>query len=769
MLRSKPVAPLRFAARIAPALTIAIAIAAPAVPRPTRGDTIILNDGRVYVGVSDKDGLVLQIAQPTRRVMVRRTLVASSTPDEGVAGLEEIRLGHLNLVENGEMPEFAISVNAKPWNEECRREFSFVGDRRGRTTDLIQAVTVLGPKHSKIGGINRYWNADIATSELPRGIVLKLLDRIKTENLDNEDARTRLSRFLIQAEWYDEAIPELEALKADFPGNADAVERTIARVRNLRLQRDLDEIEKLVERGRPAEASRRLFALEPFEDVDDDRLKRLESTREAFRERDEARKGTLSAFRAALDGLDPADRDFLGGLILEILTVAGEAPDVVENRWRAFAAALGDPSGTTSASERAALALSGYLAGSAEATSDLELAKRMWSARELLTAYLRLASPGEGVSIVEQLAAHGLSRGQLSALFVHATPPFASDTPKGATLLRVLGWDEWDPLEYRVQLPAEYHPGRSYPLLVALHDGSGPEQAIEMWGEGASKRGYVAIAPEYLTPNLAPDYRYSSNELAAVEMAIRDARKRFSIDGDRVHVVGSRIGGNLAWDFATSRPDMVAAAGVVAGLPGKHVFAYQENARFAPLYVVGGGLVPSGDKIVMDFCRRMIERGFDTTYVSHFGRGVENILGEVEPILDWCATRRRNPYPTKFEVVAGRPGDVRHFGLVARDFQTGRAPNPAAVSPDGSNLKPAKLGAQWAPGPGLLRITAEGVAGLDVWVPPPFLAESSNIEIRVNNRALFKGRPGDDPQPMLEDFRVRGDRQQYYWHKFSTN
>ncbi len=46
------------------------------------------------------------------------------------------------------------------------------------------------------------------------------------------------------------------------------------------------------------------------------------------------------------------------------------------------------------------------------------------------------------------------------------------------------------------------------------------------------------IAPEYSVAGASPDYHYTPSEHAAVELALRDARKRYAIDSDRVFVAG---------------------------------------------------------------------------------------------------------------------------------------------------------------------------------------------------------------------------------------
>ena len=110
------------------------------------------------------------------------------------------------------------------------------------------------------------------------------------------------------------------------------------------------------------------------------------------------------------------------------------------------------------------------------------------------------------------------------------------------------------------------------------------------------------IAPEYTLRGQPIDYRYSPSEHAAVELALRDAKRRYSIDDDRVFLGGSLIGGNMAWDFGLAHPDLFAGVVVISGLPAKFVWANKDNTRRVPFYIVEGDLAPTETKIIFDSC-----------------------------------------------------------------------------------------------------------------------------------------------------------------------
>ncbi len=153
-----------------------------------------------------------------------------------------------------------------------------------------------------------------------------------------------------------------------------------------------------------------------------------------------------------------------------------------------------------------------------------------------------------------------------------------------------------------------------------MHSGLGPKTAIEAWAPEAARRGYILIAPEYALPGAAPDYHYTQAEHAAVELALRDARKRYAIDSDRVFVAGQVTGGNMAWDYALAHPDLFAGAVVISGLPAKYVPRYLSHHKFLPLFIVLGDLAPAANEFIYNkFVKPMIQQNLDVTYIEYYG------------------------------------------------------------------------------------------------------------------------------------------------------
>ena len=282
------------------------------------------------------------------------------------------------------------------------------------------------------------------------------------------------------------------------------------------------------------------------------------------------------------------------------------------------------------------------------------------------------------------------------------------------------------------------------------------------WQEEARRRGYIVIAPEYNLPGQARGSRYTTSEHAAVELALRDARRRYSIDGDRVFLGGQLLGGRhrLGLRPGPSRP--VRGGRDRLGDAVQVRLSIPSHVERLPLYVALGDLAPAANEVVFgNLVKPLIAKAYDVTYVEHLPRGLEALPEEATPIFDWM-DRHRAIRPPEFEALAARDSDNRFYGVVIREFLPGRAVAPEAVEAFGKNLKPATIKVKSSQVSNLVRVQTEGIKRLDLWISPKVIDINKRFEVRINNRTYFKGIAKPDLEPFLEDLRLRGDRQQIY-------
>jgi dienelactone hydrolase len=746
---------------------------------PAVAEVVKLKSGQVFAGMVDKDGTLVQIYDfdGLRRVVVRDSKVASIDETDPPRG-ERFQLVQPLTVHAGEMPPFAVQVEATPWDEFGRRKFRYVGTTSGKVTEMTQAINELGPHAVKVRGVDGFWTGSMDIRDVPKEVVLGLLAKVEQSN---QNERLRVGRFLIQAEWYPEARAELDRIARDFPEMKD----TVATVKGLVRESEARQLWREIELRRAGGQPKRVLDLLKRFPLEGAPAELLPLHREALRaaEASAAEDRILAeAVRSTADALDSDARRAVEPKLLEILRTLAEAPDAARDRLEPFRKA--DP--TLPAASKFALIESGWVLGAEGATDDPARAEALWTVRDLARTFLSATDPQARTFALESLRAVALpgsgdrpegavDLATLTPLAQRMRPPLADAQvvePGQVRTIRV--YDDpnpEEPTEYAVILPPEYHPLRSYPMMVVLHGADTPAESTRWLAEEAALRGYVVIAPEYNLRDGRKAYLYSPSEHAAAELAIRDAKRRFGIDSNRVFLVGQLEGAHMAYDFGLAHPDQFAGVAAISGLPGKYVWTTKANADLVPLYIAVGDLAPAEDELSFEkWARPLITGNKDILYVRYFRRGLEALPEEATSIFDWAASRRRDPAPKAFDVVAARECDTRYFGIVVQKFAPSRTIGPESVdvlgSPLGRSIKPARIDVRANNVLNKLVVNTSGVSALDVWVSPLSLEMGQKLEVEVNGKPFYKAVPDlTVVAPYLEDLRIRGDRQQPYWVK----
>jgi pimeloyl-ACP methyl ester carboxylesterase len=743
------------------------------------GDTVFLKNGIVYrsQGAPDRDGTLVYLWDGLKRIVVRDSKIERIVADNSFRTGEKFQLVQPLVVHAGSMPKEVISVQAGPWNDKGRRQFQYVGSKANRLIRMEQAIIELGPHLVKFRGVDGFWLGQVATSQVPRSVMMSLLGRVEQKN---QAERERVVRLLMDAGWYLEARQELDRMIRDFPGT-DLGERA-ARARVFMIQAEAAGRRAEIEVCRKAQQFRQVASLLKSFTEKEIGTELLVEVRDLMR-RDHEQHAADLAMASDLRKLEGQLSDPIRGVwrkrVAEALKALDEAPDAVRDRFAAWRKARSSPGMTEEG--QLALAMSGYVVGHEAAVAELSVAETLWQARDLVRDYLAGSGQEPRENLIAKLdslewpqepgASAGTRKLELATKMVQLMPPPLHDDSVAAektSVHRVLEPDNVGPTEYEcaVRLPPEYHPLRAHPAIIVLHSGQGPQAAIEQWTEESARRGYIVIAPEYILPGQPPDYSYTPSEHAAVELALRDARKRYSIDSDRVFVVGQLAGGNMAWDFGLAHPDLFAGVAVISGLPAKYVPRYLPHHDRLPLFFVIGDLAPAANEFIYaNFVKPLIQKTWDVTYVEYHRRGLEEFPEEIPALFDWMDRHRRDPVPKSFEVGSARSCDDRFFGVVIREFAEGRTTAAEAVEMLGQNLKPAALKMRSSSLSNLINLKAVGIKKLDVWLSPKLIDFKRKLEVRINDKPYFKGQAKLELEPLLEDLRIRGDRRQVYWFK----
>jgi dienelactone hydrolase len=676
-------------------------------------------------------------------------------------------------------------------------------------------LTYLDPHTAFIVSSSHRWRLTYDTKEFGPVYARKLLvthpELVEKDGKGVPAKRVAIAQFMKDAGWFDAARQELEKAKVDCPPPwpADVTERA-DRLRAA-INRDAAhtialETDKAVASGRYAAARKAMeqFKPEQADPKDVTRVATLKSQLDGITPRYEKIRTLLTPVVDRLGGLgfirlQTALAGGLGAAVAnrpavpldrQTLAEAGDAvlaelhPDSA-GRLDLFLglaeqSAIARANGNTpsqSDEQLIALAVTGWLKGKNGASADVPTALRCWHAREMMLNYQRLELANERAKLLANYTGTGspIAFDELAQIISLLPPPQpvnpdAPGTPAAASVAGVF-MRNTGPLDeraagvdYALRLPPEYHPGRSYPLLIALGPAlAPPAELVARLAPEADRHGYIVAAPNWAHKvDKNGLYDFSGEAHSVVTDTLRDLFRRVQVDPDRVMLFGLADGGSFALDMAASHPDLFAGVAPFGAFPRSDVFMYYwSNLQKVPVYAVSGELASEGNKLMYRIFQDMLKSGFPSLMTIYKGRAVEFYSAEIEPMFDWFDRRVRPPTssvvkPLKglnFSWVSMRKTDKRFYWVSLNEIaktntMERRGVYPAGINPD------IRTGNQ-------VYITTRGVRSFNVLFERDMIDWTKPLSIQVNGNVP----PGYKPkilQPdlnvLLEEFLATGDR-----------
>jgi pimeloyl-ACP methyl ester carboxylesterase len=766
---------------------LALAVAVTSGLPESRGDRVTLDDGRVLTGsFANVSGVATdpfadqEAAESTPVLMCDDGLTRTFVPRRRVQAVDPApepsteRIGIPQRVATGgrRMAQIGGILEITPFDEWGRRIFS-VATPDGRE-DVVQGITEITPRYTRIQGLVTdtpiEMDMRVATSSIPRETLARVID----QHLDpeNADQRLRLVRLHLQAERFEDARAALASVLEDFP-DLNYLDEERTRLSRLAAEAILEELTLREEAGQHRLAMQLLDTF-PADDADAVVLEEVRERRDAYRQRIARARAVATKLRSLVEELeDEADRAAASDVVAEITAGLSFAS---LGRFATFER-LTD-GGEIPADRAVAIAINGWLGGAASADDNLKLALSAVRVRTSLRSFLQSPDESRRRQIYESLRQEEAFDAATVARLARSMPP-----PKepGEPIQDGLHAFEVSPLEGQpptrclVQLPPEYDPLQPYPVVVSLHAAwTTPEQQIDWWagmtgptgnrlGQG-SRHGVIVIAPAWSRPAQG-SYGFAAEEHAAVLASLREACRRFAIDTDRVFLSGHSMGADAAWDLALAHPDLWAGLVLIAPTSDRYVQHYWRNGRDLPLYIIAGELDTARRAANTMDLDRYLRRGFDVTYVEYQGRGHENFSDEILRIMDWMQRRRRRFFPKEIEAVSMRPWD-RFFWWAEFEGLPPRTMLLPAQWPPANGFRPATIEARLTPGNTIA--VRSGAARTLVWLSPELIDFAKSVTITVDGKRVFRGQPTPDLWTLLEDLRLRADRQHPFWLKVDT-
>ncbi|MBM0106588.1 prolyl oligopeptidase family serine peptidase [Steroidobacter sp. S1-65] len=299
----------------------------------------------------------------------------------------------------------------------------------------------------------------------------------------------------------------------------------------------------------------------------------------------------------------------------------------------------------------------------------------------------------------------------------------------------------------RAYLPADYSAARPWPLIVTLHgfNPANPEY-VDWW---SIEQRHHRIAETKATIVIEPHGRGNAQYLGIgdrdVMRCLDEAKRRFTVDADRVYLMGESMGGHGTWAIATRHPDVFAAVAPIFGgwdfrisnisgpstappprtsldafsLERGSSFANAESLLHVPLLIVHGDADPAVNVEHSRHAARMMQRwGYNVRYHEMPGWAHED-LGQHSAIADWMLTHRRIAAPRTIRIRSTDLAGAAAYWIRVRTFQ-----RPAEV---------IRVAAEVLE-PGLVRIDSSNVAALTLDLPASLRDPMGKVQIVWNGQ-----------------------------------
>lgn len=297
--------------------------------------------------------------------------------------------------------------------------------------------------------------------------------------------------------------------------------------------------------------------------------------------------------------------------------------------------------------------------------------------------------------------------------------------PDPGAFARQVGWFEWAYLSesdgsgqpFLIQVPENYDPLKSWPLIVDLH-GAGSDHRYYPW---PARFGDDPLALHVSVLGRGRSGYRGTGEVDVLDV-ISYVRGHWNVDPDRIHLSGHSMGGGGTFWIGSRHPDIFATVRPMAGFVTN---AAVENLRHVPMYAIHGpddSVVPVTETRLL--VGRLREAGGTAVLEEPAGAGHPLWRTAYRSIREGCLW-------TQPRYRVARPDSV---ALTATD-EIARSAYWMRVAEWGAEGKPASLRGVWEDGR-RLSIHTENVKALTVDLDASPVRPGERVAIRVNGRKV---------------------------------
>lgn len=454
---------------------------------------------------------------------------------------------------------------------------------------------------------------------------------------------------------------------------------------------------------------------------------------------------------------------------------------------------VGGKAATKTPEQLLAVAVSGWARGKNGATADPDAAWKLWSVREAVLAYQRAETLNDRTAVLGRYKKNITLGTDEIAQIITLLPPADPEDLDNRTGKQIALGNVADSgiyrrktlpapghatgIEYLVKLPPEYHHGRAYPVLIVLPSpGASPEDMLAPLAAQADQYGYIMIVPEW-SGMFGKGWEWKGDDHLFVTAALRDTVRHFTVDNDKVFMIGFGEGANMAMDVGMSHPDLFAGVIPMCPVPKwQNMFMYYwTNAQKLPFYVMTGDMAGESLTNLKRIYDHWMPQNYPAMMSVYRGRGVEWFSAETPVFFDWMSRKTRvngiatlaglNNGPRK-PWMTMRETDNHFYWLQVDGIAAGNLQKSSGTS------YPAEIQGNIT-GDNIVRVNTRGVTKLTIWLSSDMPIDwAKPVGVLLNNGVPngFKKKVVEpNLEVLLEDYYQRGDRRTLFLNKLEFN
>lgn len=258
-----------------------------------------MSGDRLTIGTGEVQGLtpILMCDDDLKRTFIPNRQVREVLPgDDDVQEL--IRIEQHSRGEQAQVNHVGAILKIEPFDQYGRRTFH-ISTVQG-PLPVIQGITAITPRWTRVKGLNYSWDMRIATNSIPFDQLQTILNKATDEQ--DEQERRSLVRFYLQSRRYKQAREELEAMIEDFPALRDRLAPIANDLVQMRARQILNEIEVRLDAGQ-YNFCKRLLADFPLDGVAGEILQTVRGMEDELREEDRRAQEAWDHFHRLLSQL----------------------------------------------------------------------------------------------------------------------------------------------------------------------------------------------------------------------------------------------------------------------------------------------------------------------------------------------------------------------------------------------------------------------------------------------------------------------------------